>query len=119
MDCTNQAPLSLEFLKQEYWSGLPLPPPGDLPNPEIEPRSSTLQAASLPSELQGFPCGSDSKESACNVGDLGSISGLGRSPGEGHGNPFQYSYLENPMDRGTWWARVHRVPKEADMTEVT
>ena len=44
----------------------------------------------------GFPGGSDSKESACNVGDLGSIRRLGRSPGRGHGNPFQYSFLENP-----------------------
>ena len=45
---------------------------------------------------QGFPGGSDSKESACNAGDLGSIPGLGRSPGEGNGNPLQYSCLENP-----------------------
>ena len=48
----------------------------------------------------GFPGGSDSKESACNVGDLGSSPGLGRSAGGGHGNPLQYSCLENPMDRG-------------------
>ena len=51
-------------------------------------------------ETQGFPGGSDGKESACNAGDLGSISGLGRSPGEGNGNPLQYYCLENPMDRG-------------------
>ena len=44
------------------------------------------------------------KESACNAGDLGLIPGLGRCPGEGNGNPFQYSCLENPMDRGTWQA---------------
>ena len=53
--------------------------------------------------------GSDSKESACNVGDLDSISGLGRCPGEGNGNPLQYSCLENSMDRGdrgAWWATV-------------
>ena len=49
--------------------------------------------------------------SACNVGDLGSIPGLGRSPGEGNGNPLQYSCLENPMDRGAWWAIVHGVAK--------
>ena len=48
----------------------------------------------------GFPGGSDGKESACNVGDLGSIHGLGRSPGGGHGNPLQYSYLENPSVHG-------------------
>ena len=51
------------------------------------------------------------KESACNAGDLGSIPVLRRSPGEGHGNPLQYSCLENPLDRGTWWATVHRVAK--------
>ena len=59
----------------------------------------------------GFPGGLDGKESACNVGDLGSIPGLGRSPGEGHGNPFQYSCLENPMDGGAWQATVHGVEK--------
>ena len=49
-----------------------------------------------------FPSGSDSKASVCNVGDLGSIPGLGRSFGEGNGSPLQYSCLENPMDRGAW-----------------
>ena len=58
-----------------------------------------------------FSGGSDGKESACNVGDLGSIPGLGRSPGGGHGNPFQYSCLGNPMDRGAWWAAVHGIAK--------
>ena len=55
----------------------------------------------------GFPSGSVSKESACNAGDLGSISGSGRSPGEGNGNPLQYPCLGNPMDRGTWRTTVH------------
>ena len=64
----------------------------------------------------GFPGGSDDKESVCNVGDLGSIPGSGRSPGEGNGNPLQYSSLENPMDRGAWRATVHGVT-ESDMTE--
>ena len=50
----------------------------------------------------GFPGGSDGKASACNVGDPGSIPGLGRSSGEGNGNPLQYSCLENPMDGGAW-----------------
>ena len=54
----------------------------------------------------GFPGGSDGKESTCNSGDLGSIPGLGRSPGEGHSNSVQYFCLENPMDRGAWWATV-------------
>ena len=60
---------------------------------------------------------SDSKETACNPGDPGSIPGLGRSPGEGNGNPLQYSCLENPMDGGAWWAVVHGVAKELDRTE--
>ena len=51
--------------------------------------------------------GSEVKASACNAGDLGSIPGSGRSPGEGNGNPLQYPCLENPMDRGAWWATVH------------
>ena len=60
---------------------------------------------------KGFLHGSDGKESACNAGDQGSISGLGRSPGEGNGNPLQYSCLENPGDRGAWRATVYRVTK--------
>ena len=59
----------------------------------------------------GFPHSSVSKESACNAGDLGSIPGLGRSPGEGNGNPLQYSCLENPMDGGVWQATVHGVAR--------
>ena len=58
-----------------------------------------------------FPGGSDSKESACSAGDPGSIPGLERSPGVGHGSAFQYYCLENPMDRGAQWAAVHRVAK--------
>ena len=61
---------------------------------------------------KGFPGGSDGKESACNVGDLGSIPGSGSSPGEGNRNPLQYSCLENSMDRGAWWATVHGDHKE-------
>ena len=59
----------------------------------------------------GFPDGSDSEESACNVGNLGSIPGLGKSPGVGNGNPLQYFGLENSMDRRAWWATVHVVAK--------
>ena len=58
-----------------------------------------------------FPGGSDGKASAYNVGDLGSIPGSGRSPREGHGTPLQYSCVENPMDGGDWWAKVHGVTK--------
>ena len=59
----------------------------------------------------GFPVGSDGKESACNVGDLGSIPGLGGSPGGGNGHPLRYSGLENSMDRSLQWATVHGVAK--------
>ena len=59
----------------------------------------------------GFPHSSVSKEYACNAGDLGSIPGLGRLPGEGNGNPLQYSCLENPMDRGVWQAIVPGVAR--------
>ena len=53
---------------------------------------------------------------ARDVRHVGSIPESGRSPGRGHGNPFQYSYLGNPMDRGAWWATVHGVTKESDMS---
>ena len=66
----------------------------------------------------GFPGGSDSKASACSTGDPGLIPGLGRSPGEGNGDPLQYSWLEYSMDGGAWQATVHRVA-ELDMTEAT
>ena len=59
----------------------------------------------------GFPGGLDGKASVCNVGDPGSIPGLGRYPGEGNGNPLQYSCLENSTDGGAWWATVHGVAK--------
>ena len=55
--------------------------------------------------------GSHGEESTHNTGDLGSIPGLGRSPGEGNSNPLQYSCLENSMDRGAWWATVHGIAK--------
>ena len=107
-----QAPLSLGFSRQEYWSGLPLPSPGDLSDPKIEPGSLmspeladgffTTDPRGKPKrnyskKLSGFPGGSDSKASA---GDPGSIPGSGRSPGEGNGNPLQHFCLESPMDRG-------------------
>ena len=67
-----------------------------------------------------FPGGSDSKASAHNSGDPGSIPGLGRSPGEGNGNPLQYSCLENSMDGGAWWATVHGVAKsQAQLSNFT
>ena len=126
------------FSRQKY-CGLPFPSAGNLPNPGIKPRSPALQAISLLYELPGklwassrssflhsgqqrrinrrvfktvgFPGGSDGKASACIVGDLGSTTGLGRSPAEGNGNPLQYSCLENSMDGEAWWATVHGVAK--------
>ena len=62
-------------------------------------------------EKLGFPGGSDYKGFASSVGDVGLIPVSGRSPGDGNGNPLQYSCLENPMDRGAWQAMVHRVSK--------
>ena len=75
-------------------------------------------ASVLPMNIQdwfplqySFPGGSEVKVSASNARDLGLIPGSGRSPGEGNGNPLQYSCVENPMDGGAWWATVHRVAK--------
>ena len=65
----------------------------------------------LPKQIIDFPGGSDGKASVYYVGDPGSIPGWGRSPGEGNGNPLQYSCLENPMDGGAWQATVHGVEK--------
>ena len=65
----------------------------------------------LYNDFFGFPGGSEDKASACNAGDPGLIPGLGRSPGEGNGNPLQYSCLENPMDRGARRSTVHGVAK--------
>ena len=121
----------MEFSRQEYWSGLTFPSPGDLPDPGVEPRSPTMQAhaytvwatrgTGLPwqlswwrirlgwddplekgkathSSILDFPGGSDGKASAYNAGDPGLIPGLGRSSGEGNGDPVQYSCLEKLMD---------------------
>ena len=68
-------------------------------------------------QLKGFPHGSDGKESACNVGDLGSIPGLGRSPGGGHANPLQYSRLENPHEQRSLVGCSPLGRKESDTTE--
>ena len=99
-----QAPLSMGFSRQEYWTGVPFPSPGDLPYPGIEPGSPTLHAMdSLLSKPQGSPqVALVVKNLPANAGHLrgaGSIPGLGRSAGEENGNLLQYSCLENPMDR--------------------
>ena len=70
--------------------------------------SSRMKNSDYP---MGFPGSSPGNESTCNAADPGSIPGWGRSPGEGNSNPLQYSFLENPMDRGAWWAAVHGVTK--------
>ena len=66
-------------------------------------------------QLRGFPGGSVIKNPPANAGVPDSIPGSGRSPGEGTGNPLQYSCLGNPRDRGAWWTTVHKVTKESDM----
>ena len=75
------------------------------------PGPTSIHARILKNQTLPLLPDSEVKASACNAGDLGSILGLGRSPGEGNGNPLQYSCLENPMDGGAWWATVHGVTK--------
>ena len=114
------------FLRQEYWNSLPFPTLGDLPDPGIKPMSPALVGGFFTTESSqkpilcivvyvcqslGFSGGSDGKESACNAGDLGSVPGLGRSPGKGNNSPLQYSCLENYMDRGAWQTTAHGVAK--------
>ena len=66
--------------------------------------------------IQGFPGGSVIKNTPANTGDVGLIPGSGRSPGEGNGNPLQYSCLENPIDGGDWCAIIHWIAKQSDKT---
>ena len=69
----------------------------------------------------GFPDDGSGKEHTANAGDVrdrGSIPGLGRSPGRGHGNPLQYSCLKNPLDRGAWQTKVHRVAKSIGLDKI-
>ena len=77
----------------------------------------TLPPAEPDTFFQLFSGVSSVKNPPANTGDPGSVHGSGRSPGVGNGNPLQYSCLENPMNRGAWWATVHRLAKELDMTE--
>ena len=74
-------------------------------------KEDTYTHAGYMRRARDLPRGSNGKESACSAGDLGSIPGLGRSPGEGNGNPLQYSGLENPFDGGAWRAAVHGVAR--------
>ena len=95
-----QAPLSMGFSRQEYWSGLPFPPPGNLLNPGIEPKS--LASPALASRF--FTTVPPGKPQVFHKVGLG--LGLGMA-WVGHGNPLQYSCLKNSMDRGAWQATVH------------
>ena len=79
-------------------------------------RASTYEFAGMQFSLWSFPGGSVVKNPPANTGNVISIPGLGISSGEGNGNLLQYSCLENPMDRGAWWAPVHGVAKESDTT---
>ena len=112
------------FPKQEYWSGLPFPFPGGSSWPRDQTGVSCTAGILFTTEppgkpliwimhqwTRGFSAGSDGKESACSASDLGPISGLGRSPGEGNGYLLQHSCLENSMDRGAWQATVHGITK--------
>ena len=95
----------MEFSRQEYWSGLAYPSPGDLPDPGIEPLPSALLTESLLSEPPGKPniLWSVKFEPRWRMGMARAIFG------EGNGNPLQYSCLENPRNRGAWWAAVYGV----------
>ena len=95
------APLGLLRLQCAYMA--PITQAEPLENMHLEAGFSSADPLFLVSQMI--------KESTCNAGDLGSISGLGRSPGEEHGNPLRYSGLENPMDRGAWQATAHGVTK--------
>ena len=122
----HQAPLSTEFSRQEYWSGLPFPSPvyvyiyiytyiyiyiGIFIYVCVCMFVYVCLCMHTYTYTCGVPMWLSGKESAYNAGDLASIRGLGRSPGEGNGNPHLYSCLENPMDREAWRATVHRVAK--------
>ena len=89
---------------------------GDNESKGLGSQCNTFQIVDYSTKLKVFPGGSFGKESAWNAGDLGSIPGLGRFPGEGNGNPLQYSCLKNSMDRRAWLATVHEVTKSQTVT---
>ena len=106
-----QAPLSMGFSRQEYWSGLPFPSPGHLHNPGIEPRSPSLQANALTSGPPGKPFYMLDVCSCLNIFSRKLFDGSVYEIGEGNGNPLQCSCLENPRDQGAWWAAVYGVSR--------
>ena len=134
----HQVPLSMGFSRQEYWSGLPWPPPRDLPGPGI--KTTSLMSPALTGgfftssatweaiiyhthtymshmclrvfiHTYGSPGGSVVKNLPANARDTGSIPRSGKIPGEVNGNPLQYSCLGNPVDRGAWRATIQGVAK--------
>ena len=125
MDCSTPGSLSMEFCRQEYWSGLPFPSSGDPPDPGVKPRSSALQTDSLPSEPPGKPCRRYCRRmsiSTFSIQEIAhcvrpTISGSGRYPGKGNGYLLQSSCLENSLERGAWRAAVHGISKTQDTSE--
>ena len=130
----HQAPLSMGFSRQEYWSGLPCPPSGHLPDPGIEPvslKSPALAGGFFTTSASwkdliiytyihtymDFSVSSAGKESVCSAGDPGSILVLRSFPGEGISYPLQYSCLDNPHGQGSLEGYSLRGRKESDITE--
>ena len=103
--------MNLENLRTPSFDGMPLRKVVCIHNLKTLPCLlawlDILPALGSPHPTQGFPCGSAVKNLPANAGDVGSIPGLGRYPGEGNGNALQYACLGHPMDRGIWWAMVH------------
>ena len=117
MDCSHEAPLSMGFSRQECWSGLPCPPPGDLPDPGIKPESLTSPA--LAGRYFSARATWEAQQVVWRILLLIQkmqekwvwSQGQKDFPEAGNGNPLQYSCLENPIDRVAWWATVHGVAK--------
>ena len=113
----HQAPLSMGFFSGRNTGVDCLSTSLGSPQPRDQTHISCISCTAgrfftaEPSWVLGFPGGSAGKQSACYVGEQGSIPGLGRSSGEGNGNPLQYSCLEKSMDRRAWWATDHGVTK--------
>ena len=111
----------MEFCRQEYWSWLPFPTPGNLPNSEIEPTSPASPALAggfFTTEPPGKPSCKDGKRLSRRMflffvihAERNIWGDINRESGEGNGTPLQYSCLGNPMDGGAWWAAVHGVAK--------
>ena len=115
IDCSPPGSFVHGILQARILEWVTFPPPGDLLEQRIKPTS--LSSPSLAGWF--FPDCSAVNNQLASGRDLGSIPGSGKTPGGRHGNPFQYSCLENPMDKGAWQATVHGVAKESDTIEMT